>query len=133
MNFTIELPQIQTKPLNKNERRWEVQREIFTLLEQEDLKPLNWKRYVSFLKKYKLDHYKLGFDECKKRWRQCSRNKADADVREIKKISKMTFGFFTSHLDEAALWFTLSVCRDKLNRNESPTCYILGFVKHEKT
>lgn len=126
----ISIPTQETKHLSDQEKKWSLQREIFSLVEtKDDLRPFNWKRYIAFLKKYHLAQHIIGQKECIRRWRASSRNKADADVKPIQVMDKRTFGIFTRHLDEEALWFLLSVAKDRKVRNECVTTYILSLQK----
>lgn len=126
INFT------ESKPLTNREKKWIVQNEIFDLIQQEEIRVLNWHRYCAFLKKYKLDFRKNGQERCIKLWKQTARLPKDKDVRPIKKLDKRTFGFFTAHLDLEALFYIKSVIQDKLNRSESPTLYILSLSSSVK-
>lgn len=120
------------KPLNERDKRWIIQNDIFEILKKDDeLKRENYRRYIRFLKKYRLSQNKLGADECVKRWRRSRKFAHDKDVREIKPISKSTLGFFTSHLNLEDLFYTRSVCSDKIQRHESPTIYIYSFQKFD--
>jgi hypothetical protein len=127
------LPHLEVKELSTREKKWSIQREIFDLIETPDqLRMFNWSRYIAFLKKYKYNQQAMGQAACIKKWKQCNKIKADADVRKILPMTKGTFGFFTAHLDEDALWYLLSVCRDRVQRGECVTTYILSLQKYEK-
>lgn len=121
MNIEIALPNIQTKPLNKNEKRWTLQREIFFILQQEDMRRFNLPRYKQFLQLNKLRHSPQSI----KLWEKSK----DKTVKKVKPLTSKAFGIFTAHLDEEALWYVKSVVQDKLNRGESPTCYIYSLNK----
>lgn len=113
------------KPLSETEKRWIIQREIFPYLEQEDMRLLNWKRYVNYLKKYKINEYKLGRKETIKMWNKCT----DKDVKRIRPINKKSFGYFTSHVSSDDMFAVKSRVIDCVNRGESPTCYIYSLSK----
>lgn len=121
MNYQIALPDVQTKPLNRNQKRWTIQREIYFILSQEDIRATNLPRYKLFLKKQKLRHS----PQYIKLWEKSK----EKDVKKLRMLSSKQFGFFTHHLDEDALWYVLSIVKDRSSRNESVLTYILSLSK----
>lgn len=119
------LPLAIEKPLSEREKKWILQREIFSLIEQEDIKKLNWKRYIAFLKRYRVSEREIGRDMAVKMWKKCR----DKEYKQIRKLSSKSFGFFTNHVRSEDLFALKSKAQDMLNRSESPTCYIYSLSK----
>lgn len=129
----ISIPIFIEKPLSEQERRWILQREIFVIIEQENIRLLNWKRYITYLKKYKIRERKLGRDHNIKVWQQMSRSKLkDKEVSKIQPLTKKSFGVFTSHVNSDDMFAIKSNVIDRHNRGESPTCYIYSLSKYDK-
>lgn len=118
-NF-ISIPEAIEKPLSEQAKRIIIQREIFSLLLQENIKILNWKRYVSYLKRYKISEREVGRDMAVKRWKNCG----EKEYRPIRELTQKSFGIFTSHVNSDDMFAVRSRVQDALNRGESPTCYI---------
>jgi len=125
----LSLPIEKTGTLTERDKRWALQREIYPLIEQEDMRKLNWKRYVSYLKKYKISERKLGRESTIKLWKKCK----DKEVSNVRPIPKSSFGFFTSHMCSDDLFALKSRIQDKVNRGESPTCYVYSLSTVEKS
>ena len=118
LNFPKDL-----KPLNKNERRWILQRCIYSILKQEDMRILNLARYKEFLKESKLRHNETN----KALWLKTK----DAKFKKMVIIPEKTFGVFTARMDEERLYRIQSECQDLLNRKQSPNLYVWGIRKRK--
>lgn len=116
-NFFLSLPQ-EVKPLSNQERKWILQRSIFSMVNSEDTRYLNLGRYKAFLNANKLRHNETN----KSLWLKTK----DKEFKKIPKMNVKTFGFFTCKLSEQGLFEVESICRDKVNRKESPTLYIMS-------
>lgn len=121
----IQVPTFVEKPLSEQSKRLILQREIFPYIEAEDMRMLNWRRYVSYLKKYKISEGSLGRKETIRLWKKCK----DKEVSIVRPISKRSFGFFTSHVNSDDMFAVKSNVLDRHNRGESPTCYIYSLSK----
>ncbi len=120
---------VEQKPLTGREKRWVLQNEIFVLIKDDAaLKKENWNRFVTWRKTISHNPRTTVQKDLERQWKR----EAKGSLKYIRPISnKRSLGFFTSHLDEEALWFVKSVVQDKLNRGESPTCYIYSLNKYE--
>ena len=115
----IFIPQQQVKELSEFEKRRIVQNEVWDLISKEDVRILNRSRFVTWLKAHKWRYNETSLKEWKK-----DPSKA---TKPIRSLDKKTYGFMTSHLKTVDDFFFLkSVITDKLNRNDSPTLYILS-------
>lgn len=123
-NF-ISIPIAVEKSLTEQSKRLILQREIFPYIEAEDMRMLNWKRYVSYLKKYKVSEGKLGRKDTIKMWKKC----ADKEFKQVRPMNKKSFGFFLSHVSSDDMFAVKSNVMDRHNRGESPTCYIYSLSK----
>lgn len=98
----------------------------FYYTEQEKMlkKKANWKRYVQYLKDYKLPNT---FDNQKKF------KKSKFFIRKM--TDKQMACFFLAHVKTDDLWFVLSVAKDKAFRKESVGAYIMSLStdKPQKT
>lgn len=121
----ISIPTFVEKPLSEQSKRLILQREIFPYIEAEDMRMLNWKRYVSYLKKYKISEGMLGRKETIKMWKRCT----DKEFKQIRPMNKKSFGFFLSHVNSDDMFAVKSNVLDRCNRGESPTCYIYSLSK----
>lgn len=124
----ISLPEAIEKPLSEQQKRIIIQREIFSLLLQEDIKRLNWKRYVAFLKRYKISEHERGRDMAMRMWRKCG----EKEYKPVMVLSPRSFGFFTSHVNSDDMFALKSKVQDALNRGESPTCYVYSLSTVDK-
>lgn len=124
----ISIPTFVEKPLSEQSKRLILQREIFPYIEAEDMRMLNWKRYVSYLKKYKISEGKLGRKETIRMWKKSK----DKEVSIVRPISKSSFGYFTCHVSSDDMFAVKSNVLDRCNRGESPTCYIYSLSKYDK-
>lgn len=108
----------EVKPLSTREKRWILQRCIFNILKQEDMRLANRKRYNEFLKANKYRHNSQSMEK----WLACK----DKQFKKMKPIPEKTFGIFSSKLNETQLFRVQSECQDLLNRKESPNIFIWG-------
>lgn len=103
-------------PKKRGSERGDVIGKIFELYDSEQERTLrkkeNWKRYVSWLKQNKRKNEPHSINDFKK-------SKIFLRPFTIKKLC-----FLISHLKTVDLYYVLSVCKDKYNRNESIGAYI---------
>lgn len=78
----------------------------------------NWKRYVAWLR---------GQRVCDTKEKQEAFRKSKLF---LKKASPKTLAFMVSHIKTKDLYYVLSVCRDRSNRNQSIGKYIWGLRKN---
>ena len=120
LNFPKDL-----KPLNKNEMRWIVERCIYSILEQEDMRILNLQRCQKFLIENKLKHNKVNIGV----WLKTK----NVRFKKMEKISEETMGtFFNSPYRTIEQLFRIQTeCQDLLNRKQSPNLYVWGIRKRK--
>ncbi len=125
MNIEITLP-IPKEKYNKNEQRWSVQNEIFDLLLDDDgTKRENWRRFCRWVKQYRIQ-YRKEDKKIENKWKKESRG----ELKYIRPVKyKSTLAYFTAHLDIEALYYVLSVMKDKKHRGESTVLYLYTLSK----
>ena len=118
-DFILDIPK--DIKVTKNDERWYIQRQIETILNAEDMRLINRKRYNEFLKENKYHHNEQSMEK----WLKSK----DAKFKKMSKIPKQTFGIFTARMNNEQLYRVLSECRDLNNRQGSPNLYAWSLRK----
>ncbi len=118
-DFILDIPK--DIKVTKNDERWYIQRQIETILNAEDMRLINRKRYNEFLKENKYRHNEQSMEK----WLKSK----DAKFKKMSKIPKQTFGIFTARMNNEQLYRVLSECQDLHNRKGSPNLYAWSLRK----
>lgn len=120
-DFSFDIPK--DIKLRADEKTYIVRRQIENILNAEDMRYLNRKRYNEYIKDNKLKHNQVSLDK----WLKCK----EVKYKKMEKIPLGTFVMFCNKrkFSEEQLYRILSECQDLKNRKGSPNLYAWSLSK----